>query len=545
MHWDGKIILGDDYLRTLIKNAKIFAEKGHFVEALLIEDGFVKKAGSNAELAGESVDTVLDMEGRTILPGLNDSHLHITMKGAAMNSCDLIPAKSIDDIIRLGREFLAKNPDMKAMPGRGWNQDYFATGEKRMINRFDLDQISTEIPIVFERTCGHVGVGNTKALEILGVDENTKVDGGEIEIGEDGKPNGIFNENAVQLIRKAIPEKDMATREKEFLMSMDYSVSQGLTSVQSCDVLGKDFKEVFKLLHDLYSEGKLKFRYRHQYNFQDIEDFKEYLKSEHITGKYDEMFFSKGALKLFKDGSLGARTAYMKKEYADAPGTFGVEALSDDQLQALVDLAVENDITVVTHAIGDAAVESVMNAYENTMIEGKNPLRHGIVHNQITSMEQLERQTRLQIPVMYQPIFLDYDNRVIEDRVGKELAKTSYAFNTLYKMGAPVSLGTDSPVEDCNPFQNIYCAVNRKGLDGHPEGGYYPEEAMTLEDAIDAYTVGSAFNEFKEDVKGKLLPGFVADLIVLDRDIFSIDPMEIKNVKVVKTMVNGKFVYER
>jgi len=257
------------------------------------------------------------------------------------------------------------------------------------------------------------------------------------------------------------------------------------------------------------------------------------------------MFFSKGALKLFKDGSLSARTAYMKKEYADAPGTFGVEALSDDQLQALVDLAVENDITVVTHAIGDAAVESVMNAYENTMIDGKNPLRHGIVHNQITSMEQLERQTRLQIPVMYQPIFLDYDNRVIEDRVGKELAKTSYAFNTLYKMGAPVSLGTDSPVEDCNPFQNIYCAVNRKGLDGHPEGGYYPEEAMTLEDAIDAYTVGSAFNEFKEDVKGKLLPGFVADLIVLDRDIFSIDPMEIKNVKVEKTMVNGKFVYER
>lgn len=532
-------------MRKLIKNAKIFVEKGHFAEALVIEDGFIEKIGTNEDLANESCDEVLDMGGKTILPGLNDSHLHIAMKGSAMNSCDLIPAKSIDDIVRLGKEFLEKNPGISALPGRGWNQDYFVTGESRMINRFDLDKISTDIPIVFERTCGHVGVGNTKALEILGVDENTVVDGGEIEIGPDGKPNGIFNENAVQLVRNAIPEKDMETREKEFLMSMDYAVSVGLTSVQSCDVLGKDFRDVFKTLHNIYNDGKMKLRYRHQYNFQDIGDFKAYLETEHLEGKYDEMFFSKGALKLFKDGSLGARTALMKKEYADSPGTYGVAALSDEQLQALCDLAVANDITVVTHAIGDAAVESVMNAYENTMKDGKNPLRHGIVHNQITSLEQLERQTRLQIPVMYQPIFLDYDNKVIEDRVGKELAKTSYAFNTLYKLGAPVSLGTDSPVEDCNPFPNIYCAVNRKGLDESPEGGYYPEECMTLEDALDAYTVGSAYNEFKEDVKGKLLPGFVADLIVLDRDIFSIDTMDIKNIKVEKTMVNGKFVFER
>lgn len=537
--------MGDDALRTVIKNAKIFAEKGQFVEALLIEDGIVNKAGTNADIVGEAADEILDMEGKTILPGINDSHLHITIKGSAMNSCDLIPAKSIDDIVRLGKEFLAKNPGIKALPGRGWNQDYFVTGEKRMMNRFDLDKISTEIPIVFERTCGHVGIGNTKTIEILGVDENTRVDGGEIQIGPDGKPNGIFNENAVQLVRTAIPEKDMETREKEFMMSMDYASSVGLTSVQSCDVLGKDFREVFKVLHKIHKDGKLKFRYRHQYNFQDIEDFKTYLETEHLEGEYDEMVFSKGALKLFKDGSLGARTALMKKEYADEPGTYGVAALSDEQLQALCDLAVANDITVVTHAIGDAAVESVMVAYENTMKDGKNPLRHGIVHNQITSMEQLERQAKLQMAVMYQPIFLHYDNKIIEERVGKDLAKTSYAFNTLYKFGAPVSLGTDSPVEDCNPFPNIYCAVNRKGLDGKPEGGYYPEECMTLEDAIDAYTVGSAYNEFKEEVKGKLLPGFVADLIVLDRDIFSIDPMDIKNIRVEKTMVDGKFVYER
>ena len=146
---------------------------------------------------------------------------------------------------------------------------------------------------------------------------------------------------------------------------------------------------------------------------------------------------------------------------------------------------------------------------------------------------------------MYQPIFLDYDIKIAESRVGKELASSSYAFNTLYKLGAPISLGTDAPVEDCNPFPNIYCAVTRKGLDGKPEGGFYPEEKMEVEDVIDAYTIGSAYNEFKEDFKGRLKPGYVADLIVLDRDIFTIDEKEIKDIKVHKTMVNGDFLYEK
>jgi len=151
----------------------------------------------------------------------------------------------------------------------------------------------------------------------------------------------------------------------------------------------------------------------------------------------------------------------------------------------------------------------------------------------------------LNIPVMFQPIFLDYDIKIAEARVGKELSSTSYAFNSLYKLGAPISLGTDAPVEDCNPFPNIYCAVTRLGIDGEPTGGFYPNEKMELEDAIDAYTIGSAFNEFKEDFKGRLKPGYVADLIVLDMDIFTIDELRIKDIKVEKTMIDGEFVYKK
>lgn len=532
-------------MKTILKNCKIYVEKSNFQEAIFIENGIIQQVGKNEEILKNNADNIIDLQGKTVLPGFNDSHLHLSWIGDAMSSCNLVPAKSIDDVIRLGKDFINKNKELKVLNGRGWNQDYFTSGEKRILNRFDLDKISTEIPIVFDRVCGHVSVGNTKALEILNIDENMVVDGGTIELGDDGKPNGVFNENAVSIIQSVIPEKDDKDIEEEFLKAANYALSVGITSVQSCDVSGKVFKSMFNIIHSIYDNKKLKLRYRHQFNFQDINDFKAYLKTEHKTGQYDEKFLSKGALKLFKDGSLGARTALMLKEYEDAPGTKGVAALSDEQLQDLCNLATENGITVVTHAIGDGAIESVINAYEKTMRDDKDFLRHGIVHCQITSKEQLERIAKLNIPVMYQPIFLDYDIKIVELRVGKELSSTSYAFNTLYKLGAPISFGTDSPVEDCNPFPNIYCAVTRLGIDGKPTDGFYPNEKMEVEDVIDAYTLGSAYNEFKEDSKGRLKPNYVADLIVLDRDIFTIDKLQIKDIKVEKTMIDGEFVYEK
>lgn len=532
-------------LDSILINGKIYVGKDDFQEAIFIKNGIITQVGTTEEILKNTADHFLDLGGRTVIPGLNDSHMHLASVGEAMNICNLNSAASIDEVVELGKKFIDENKDLKALYGRGWNQDYFITGEKRLINKNDLDRISTEIPIVFNRVCGHVAVGNSKALEVLGVDEGISVDGGTIELGQDGKPNGVFNENATKIVYGAIPDKDYKLREKEFLAAANYAVSLGITSVQSCDASGEDSSSAFEMIHNIYDSKKTKLRYRHQFNFQEIDDFKVYLETEFKNDNYDEKFLSKGALKLFKDGSLGARTALMLKDYEDAPGLRGVEALSDVKLQALSDLATENNITVVTHVIGDGAAESVINAYENTMKNGENPLRHGLVHLQITNREQLERVAKLNIPVMYQPVFLQYDINIIEDRVGKELASTSYAFNTLYKLGAPISLGTDSPVEDCNPFENLYCAVTRKTFEGKPEGGYYPNECMDVQGAIDAYTIGSAYNEFKEDFKGRLRPGFVADLAILDRDIFTIDPLEIKDVKVDRTMINGEYVFVR
>ncbi|WP_313340345.1 amidohydrolase [Sedimentibacter sp.] len=535
-------------MRTILKNAKIYVDKENFQESMLISDGIIKEVGTDEYILNFEADNVIDLDGKTVLPGLNDSHMHLSAIGEAMSLCDLTPCRSIDEIIETSKRFLINNTNLNIIVGRGWNQDNFVTGEKRILTRFDLDKISTDIPIILKRICAHIATVNSKALKILNIDESTFVDGGEIIIGSDGKPNGILTENAISLTNAIIPEKTDADREKEFLKAAEYAVSVGLTSVQSNDVINDNCKDIFRILHNIYDKKKTKLRYDAQFNFQNINYFNEYLETEFKTGTYDERFLSKGALKLFKDGSLGGRTALMLNDYHDEPGIKGVSALSDEQLKELCDLATSHNIRVITHAIGDGAIESVIKIYERTMDNKNNKnnsLRHGIVHCQITSKKQLEKIAELNIGVMYQPIFLDYDTKIVEQRIGKELASTSYAFNTLNKLCAPISFGTDSPVEDCNPFPNIYCAVTRQRLDGTPVGGYVPVEKLSIEEAIDIYTVGSAYNEFKESFKGRLYKGYAADLVVLNRDIFTVDHNEIKNIKVDLTMIDGEIVFER
>ncbi len=530
-------------MKTIIKNAKIYIHTGQFTEALCIEDGIINQIGNFEDLDQTNIDEIIDIKGKTILPGLNDSHLHLASLGEFILSCDLTTATSIDDVIKIGKTFLEANAP-QILVGRGWNQDFFGPTDKRMINKNDLDRISTEIPIIFSRVCGHVSVGNSKAIEMIGLDDNSFVDGGEILLGPDGTPNGIFTENAVYALYSIIPEKSSEVLEGDIERGMEYAISVGLTSVQSCDIMGTNSKMVFSTLHRMYREGKLKLRYGHQFNYQNIDDFKEYLMTEHVTGIYDERFLSKGALKLFKDGSLGARTALMSRPYDDDPTTCGVAALSDDQLFEICNLATANNVRILTHAIGDAAIESVINAYENTFSGETNPLRLGIVHCQITTPEQLKRISKLGLTVMAQPIFIDYDMNIVKSRVGSELASTSYAFKSLLDLGAPLNLSTDAPVENCNPFPNIYSAVTRQSVK-NPSGECYLEnERLTVEEAVDAYTIGSAYNEFKEHFKGRLLPGYVADLIVLDQDIFTIEPNKIKDIKVKMTMIDGKLVYE-
>ena len=538
--------------KRIFYNGKIYVEKGTFAEAVFVEDGVIRAVGNVKdvrEFSGSDVDEV-DLEGKTVIPGLNDSHMHLLMVGMLLSTADIVGVSSIDEMIERVKDFMKQNPDVcrNGILSMGWNQDFFA--EKRLPLRADLDRISTDIPIVLRRVCGHVAVVNSKVIEILGWDEQIpEIEGGTVEVDENGKPNGIVTENAGDVVMAVIPKPTYEDNKRAFLKAADYALAHGITSVQSNDVENATLSmdDTFRMIHEIYDEKQTALRYRHQVCFHSVKAFERYIKDgEFRHGIYrDRDRLDLGPLKLFKDGSLGGRTATMRHEYLDDPGNFGVETLTDEEMRGFCKLADEAGIQIVTHVIGDKAIEDVIGNYEEVIGEGENVYLNALVHCQITDRPMLERIAKSDILVMYQPIFLDYDMHAVISRCGEELASTSYAFKTLADMGVHISYGTDSPVENCNPFPNIYSAVTRKDKNGWPENGFYGAECVPVEMAIDAYTLGSAYNEFKEKRKGRIKAGYLADMVVLDRDIFTCDPMEIRKILPIMTIVDGEIVYKK
>lgn len=538
----------------VLTNGKIYLEKEKFAEAMLVLDGKVAAVGTNEEIAAKAPEgvRVYDCKGRTVVPGFNDSHMHLMGRAGAIYEVSLSNIKSIDEMVQRCRTFMAEHPDrcVHGIHATGWNQDLF-TDNNRMPDRHDLDRISTEIPIVLERVCGHIVAVNSKAIEMAHLNNDpNQIPGGDVYIGEDGLPNGLLTENATDVVRSLIPGLTMEDYEGLVKDCMEYCVSRGLTSVQSNDVgtMTDDAAETFAFYRDLYARGEGKIRYHHQVCFKDLDEFKDYLEKGEYAHR-DELYkgdmLTLGPLKLFKDGSLGAKTALMKNGYVGEPDNHGTLVMTDEEMAAFCKMAAEHGVQVVTHVIGDDAVDRTMDAYEAGFVDGKNALRHCLIHCQITDREILDRIAREDILEGVQPIFLDYDLHVLEERVGAELGHTSYAFGSQYRRGVHLSFGTDCPVEECDPFANIYCAVTRCDKQGWPEGGYAPEEKMDIYDAVDAYTIESAYMQFMEDRKGRLLPGYLADFAVLDRDIFTIDPKEIMDIQVDLTAVDGTVVYER
>ena len=539
--------------QTILINGKIYLERDRFASALLVENGRIAAVGDSADLLAQAPEAaVYDCGGRTVIPGLNDSHLHLLHIADQLARVDICGCTSVEDLISRCKAFLAENPKAReqGLHSVGWNQDLFDV--PRIPTRHDLDQIATDIPIVLERICGHILTTNTRAIELLGLTaDSPQYAGGTFEFGEDGQPNGIFTENACRYAIDLIPSPSIEEQEALLLRTMDYAVAHALTSVQSNDAgtsrsaaMGPQF---FEMMRQIYARGAAPLRYRHQVCFQHPDQFSQFLRSgerEHPAYQGDS-WLTMGPLKLFKDGSLGARTATMRQEYRDDPGNYGVECTDDALMLQFCRMAQDAGMQVVTHAIGDDAISRTLDAYESVNLPGENPLRHGVVHCQITDLPMLQRMVDSKIAAFYQPIFLDYDMQVLESRVGKELASTSYAFATFPKLGGKVGYGTDAPVENCNPFPNIYSAVTRMNLKGQPEGGFYPQEKVDIYDAIDAYTAGSAWCEFAEDEKGRLKPGYLADLVVLDTDIFTCPERDIPGILPVMTMVGGRIVFEK
>lgn len=532
---------------AVLYNGKIYVERDHFAQAVWVSGDTIRQVGSTEQVlaAAPAGAERVDLNGATVIPGLNDSHLHVRMLGENLNIVRLHNSASMAEVLQRGRDFLKEKqlPAGALLRGFGWNQDYF-TDEVRMPNRTDLDKISTEHPIIFTRACGHAISANTLALQLAGITRDTpNPPGGEIERDANGESTGIFYECGRTMLAPIIPPVTVESQAEDFLAGMRYASSLGLTMLQSNDLREGDFELSWNALQLLRGRGELLTRYYAQCSFTTRETLQEFFDAGYATG-YGDSYIGIGPIKLFVDGSLGARTALLREPYHDEPGAQGIKTLPDDLFQDLINMSAANKSTVVTHCIGDEAVEIALNSYDKVM-SGGNDLRHGVIHAQITTQEQLDHFKRSDILAMVQPIFLHYDMYIVEPRVGPELAKTSYAFGTMTRMGIHTSYGTDCPVEDLNPFENLYCAVTRKDLKGRPVDGYMPSEGVDICTAIDNYTVESAYSCFAENRLGRIKPGFAADFVVLDADIFEIPADDILKVRPTATYMGGKKVYSR
>ena len=534
-------------MKTIYHNGVIYTGELPLVTAFAVENDKFTAVGSDADILASRCDddTVIDLKGQFVCAGFNDSHMHLLNYGYALTVAPLHEhTRSLADMLACLRDHLAAHPVRPGeyLLGRGWNQDYFSD-EHRLPTREDLDSVSRDIPIIITRACGHIGCANTAAIRMAGFTADTpQPEGGHFDI-VNGELTGIFRENALSMVKEPIPAPDASAIANMIRTAARALNSYGITSSQTDDlpVFPVDPEVIHAAYRSLADAGELTVRVNEQAHFCDTESLSAYIAAGHVTGEGDE-FFRVGPLKMLGDGSLGAGTAYMSRPYADQPDNRGIAIYTGDQFRAMIELAHTHHMQVAIHAIGDGILDDILDAYEDVLTRHpRADHRHGVVHCQITRPDQLERMKKLQLHAYVQSIFLDYDNRIVRRRVG-DMADTSYAFRTL-KEQYHASNGSDCPVELPNVLGGIQCGVTRNTLSG--DALYRPEEAFTVQQAIDTFTSEGAFASREEHIKGRIQPGMLADFVILGGNPFSVPASEIARIPVLQTVLGGKTVYQR
>ena len=529
-------------MKTIYYGGAVYTGKLPLVEAFVVEDGKFVFAGSKEEALryeGEKVN----LEGKFVCAGFNDSHMHMLNYGQALNVAPLYAhTESLSDMIACLKE--QKPARGGWIIGRGWNQDFF-TDCDRMPNRWDLDRVSTEYPVLAGRACGHALVVNSKAIEILGITGDTpQVPGGQI-VMENGQPNGVFKDNAMDMVYDAIAAPTREDLKDMLRLASQKLNSYGITSCQSddyCVFAGVTWKDIMAAFRELEEAGELTVRVYEQSNFTNVQDLKAFVEAGQNTGAGTELFKT-GPLKMLGDGALGARTAFLSRPYADDPSTRGLSVFTQEAFDDMIGYANSVGMQVAVHTIGDACLDRVLSAMDKALAANpRQDHRHGIIHCQITRGDQLEKMAKMKLHIYAQSIFLDYDIQIVESRVGPELVSTSYSWKTLKNLGATVSNGTDCPVELPFALGGIQCAVTRKTLKGR--GPYLPHETFTLQEALDSYTSWGAYSSFEEKVKGRIEAGMIADFVVLGANPFEVAEDSIKDIPVCATYLGGKQVYK-
>lgn len=528
-------------MRTIFTNCKILTMNVAQPEAtaLVVEENKILFVGNDADALSfkQSDSNIIDGQGTSLLPGFNDSHMHLLGLGVSMNAVDCRGLTDIAALMERVKEKVQSSALGVVITGRGWDQNKWTDG--RYATRDDLDKVAPEHPVILTRACGHVLVANSLALQLAGVDANTMdMEGGSLDRDEQGQPTGVFRERAMGLFRQIIPASDQKAIREALQVASQHAVSRGLTSVQTHDGNGPGWQQVIAAYHEL----KLPIRTNVQFGLN-VEELAEFADKMHVANHVSPEHVGVKTIKVMADGSLGARTAALSMPYSDDPNEKGLSYYEQADLNSLIEKAHQAGFQVAIHAIGDYTAEQAITAIEHAQ-GSETSRRHRIVHCQILRRDLVARMAKANIVAEIQPVFLITDLHWTESRVGQERLEFSYAWKSLLEYGVNCSGGSDCPVEVLDPLLGICAAITRADVNNWPAEGWLPKQKLSVREAVALFTVGSAYAEHMEATKGILKPGYLADMVLLSGDIEAVDPFAIKDLQVKFTMVDGKVVYK-
>ena len=539
----------NSYVDAVYLNGRIYTVDQAFqtVQAIAVRGDRLLAVGTDEEiraLAGPET-RVVDLEGKTVLPGLIDSHLHLKDVGMARMEIDC-RGLGREEILAEVRRRYETQPQGSWIRGMGWNQTEWGCAD--FPTREELDAAAPGTPVYLRRCCEHASWASTEAFRIAGIDGTTPDPvGGEILRRADGSPTGMVTDQAQDFFHRVLPPLTREDLKRAYLLAQEELFRYGITTVHDAGS-GTDTVELWE---ELYRADALQMRIYSMLRVVGRPDFEElcrvsaeYFERGLVIGKYNNRLTVR-AFKISGDGSLGARSAWMLEDYADRPGHAGNGKLTDDELYHLIRQARTHGFQVMIHSIGDASNKQVLDVYQRVLEElPDQDHRCRIEHAQILRLEDIPRFARLGVIPSLQPIAMGVDKEVAEDRLGKARMAGAYAWRALLDAGCSiVPISTDAPVDYVNPFYNLYAAVARKDIHGKPEGGWYPQQAMTRREALKGATIMGAQAGFEEKLKGSLEAGKLADFIVLDRDYMTCPEEEIRDITVLETVVGGRTVY--
>lgn len=520
-----------------VQRAQAMAMRGDRILAVGNEADILK-------LKGEAT-RIVSLNGHFVMPGFNDAHIHLSEVGFKKLRVDLSGTRSLEEFRGRIRKRVESAAPNEWILGGGWDETLWQG--KELPTRWDIDEVTTDHPVYLDRTDGHAGVANTLALKLAKVTVATKdPEGGEIGRDGTGQPNGILRETARDLLAGIIPAPTADIRRKAIQEALQDMAQAGITSIQdnSDAENGDAYWDDFEVFEQLERDGELTVRISEWLPFSAPV---ETLKGRRAAHSQSDLMLRTGMLKGFLDGSLGSHTAAMLQPYSDEPNNSGLPRYEQAQLNAMAKERLEAGFQLGFHAIGDRAVEMALGAFvEAEKAAGQSPqkgdYRLRVEHVQVSNPAQVARFRELQVIASMQPSHLLTDMHWVNARLGVSRGAHAYAWAEFENHGVTLAFGSDDPFGPLSPLLGLYAATTRKSEDGKME--FHPEQKLTIDQAIAAYTTGSAFAEFAEKDKGTLAPGMLADFVVLDRDVTVIPPEQILRTRVLQTVVGGRTVFE-